>query len=385
MNVSESRDSFLRAVTQITAERVAARPVVETLRDGSNVWDRDIPPSWRTAGFVQELTSKASAILESNPRESLSLAQLALAVATSIPAGTYATPVQAQLEGSAWKEIGTAHRYLSECDAALRAYDAAHRAFATVNALTHDDAVVDFARAIVLVDLGKYDEALDLLAKVGPLFESFDDRRHLVQSKVLAATSRYQQGQLKAARDLYQEALSEVEFSDPHTRAITYSNFGQLCADLGDFSTAVQMLHKACEILKDLGMTGDVTRAEWGLARVVMMTGDFEKALPMLENVREIFLSLAMPEEAGLAGLDLADALIANSRSNEARKVVEVVISEFTNANLNSRAITALAYLRDVLPMTSRPQRTVQHVRKYLEQLRSEPARLFLPLPEEEV
>jgi tetratricopeptide (TPR) repeat protein len=385
MNVSESRDSFLRTVAQITAERVAAQPVVETLRDGSNVWDRDIPSSWRTAGFVQELTSKASAILESNPRESLSLAQLALAVATSIPAGTYATPVQAQLEGSAWKEIGTAHRYLSEYDAALRAYDAAHRAFATANALAHDDAVVDFARAIVFVDLGKHDEALGLLAKVGPLFESFDDHRHLVQSKVLAASIRYQQGQLQAARDLYEQALSEIEFSDPHTRAITYNNLGQVCSDLGDTNTAVQMLHKAREILSDMGMTGEVTRAEWALANVVMKAGDFGKALLMLEKVRDTFLSLSMPEEAGLAGLDLADALIANSRSNEARQVVEVVIGEFTRANLNRRAITALAYLRDVLPTTSRPQRTVQHVRKYLEQLRSEPARLFLPLPEEEV
>src|SRR5712692_4144156 len=385
MNVSESRDSFLRTVAQVTAERVAARPVVETLRDGSNVWDRDIPSSWRTAGFVQELTSKATEILESNPRESLSLAQLALAVATSIPAGMYATPVQAQLEGSAWREIGTAHRYLSEYDAALRAYDAAHRAFSTANALTHDDAVVDFARAIVLVELGKHDEALGLLAKVEPLFESFDDHRHLVQSKVLAASMHHRLGQLSAARELYEQALSEVEFGDPHTRAITYSSLGQLCGDLGDFSTAFQMLHKAREILADLGMTGDVTRAEWALANVVMMTGDFGKALPMLEKLREIFLSLAMPEEAGLAGLDLADALIANSRSNEARQIVEVVIGEFTRANLNSRAITALAYLRDVLPTTSRPQRTVQHVRRYLEQLRSEPARLFLPLPEEEI
>src|SRR5439155_5318041 len=130
MPVLEGQASYLRTIAQITTERAAARPVVRTLRGSRfDLWEKDIPDSWRTADFMQQLTTAASDVLEADPRESLALAQLALAVATSIPPNTYPPPVQAQIEGTAWKEIGTAHRYCNEFDAALRAYDAAHRSF----------------------------------------------------------------------------------------------------------------------------------------------------------------------------------------------------------------------------------------------------------------
>ncbi|PYQ50232.1 MAG: hypothetical protein DMF59_11420, partial [Acidobacteria bacterium] len=88
--VRERRDEFLRTIAQLTAEREAARKTVASLRASSaEVWDWEIPADWRTAGFVQELTSIAYDIVESNPRESLGFAQLALAIATSIPTAAY--------------------------------------------------------------------------------------------------------------------------------------------------------------------------------------------------------------------------------------------------------------------------------------------------------
>jgi len=87
--VRERRDEFLQTIARLTGEREAARGAVAALRaSSSELWDLDISSEWRTAGFVQELTSVAYEIVESNPRESLGFAQLALAIATSIPAET---------------------------------------------------------------------------------------------------------------------------------------------------------------------------------------------------------------------------------------------------------------------------------------------------------
>ena len=242
MDAREGRESFLRTVAQVTAERAAARPVINSLRaSGADVWDSEIPPSWRNAGFVQELTAAASAVLESDPRDSLALAQLALAIATSIPARRYTPTVQAQLEGTAWKEIGTAHRYLSEYDAALRAYDAAHRSFAAAHALAHDNAIVDFARAIVLTDLGRHDEALELLRSVEPVFRGFEDNRRLVQVSVLIGMVEYRQGRFSGAKTTFEKALAEVPFEDLHTRAMLYLNLGQTLAALSETSDAVRL------------------------------------------------------------------------------------------------------------------------------------------------
>jgi len=121
--LAELRLALSHTVEQITAERGAAYPTVERLRsaDLDRLWDEELPASWRTAGFVQELTAAAADLLERDARRSLELAQLAQAVSTSIPSHAYPPTVFAQLEGNAWKEIGTAHRYLSEFDAAIRA------------------------------------------------------------------------------------------------------------------------------------------------------------------------------------------------------------------------------------------------------------------------
>ena len=76
-----TREALFDVMEQIAEERIAARPIVEELLSrGDEVWDEEIPESWRTAGFVQELTAAGAAIVETNPKKSLSLAQLALKI-----------------------------------------------------------------------------------------------------------------------------------------------------------------------------------------------------------------------------------------------------------------------------------------------------------------
>ena len=269
--VSERRDDFLRTIAQLTAEREAARKTVASVRASSaEIWDWEIPADWRTAGFVQELTSTAYDIVESNPRESLGFAQLALAIATSIPTGTYPMPIQAQIEGAAWKEIGTAHRYMGEFDAALRAYDAAQRAYGGANALAQDSAVIELARAVVLGELERYDEALRLLGSIEPVLRDFEDHRHLVQVHQMMANIYFYQGRYQDARAQLETALSEVQFEDAYTRAAMTSTLGLTYEYLGRTAESFAMLHRARAMLVDLGMTGEVTRTDWSLALAVL-------------------------------------------------------------------------------------------------------------------
>jgi len=382
--ITQRRDAFLETIARLTAERAAARGIVSSLRASSaEVWDWEIPAHWRTAGFVQELTSTASDVLESNPRESLAYAQLALAIATSIPSATYPSPVQAQIEGAAWKEIGTAHRYLGEFDAALRAYDAAQRSYGGADTLAHDSAVIELARAIVLPEMQRHEEALQLLASIEPVFESFEDRRHLVQVRQLTANIFYMQSRMQEARTVLEKALQDVSFDDLYTRAGLTSTLGLIYGQLGRREEALGLFHQARGMFVDLGMTGEVTRTDWAVATTVLELGDTTKAIELLRSSRTTFLRLTMAHEAGLAGLDLADALIVDGRMSEARQVVESALAEFIAAKLNHNAIIALAYLRDILPTTSSPRKAVDHVKKHLKRLSFEPARVFLPPPEE--
>jgi tetratricopeptide (TPR) repeat protein len=382
--LADLRLSLSRTVEKITAEREAASPTVERLRiaDMNALWDEELPASWRTAGFVQELTAAAAGMLEKDARRSLELAQLAQAISTSIPSHAYPPTVFAQLEGHAWKEIGTAHRYLSEFDAALRAYDAAQRAFERSGALGHDVAIIQLARAVVLSELRKHDEALALIDESTPVFDSFADQRRLTQAALLKGMIHQRRGHLQAARMTYEEVVAARGREDLHTVAAAYHNLGSICADLGEAGAAVVALQRARDLLKGLEMPSEITRNDWVLARVLMTTGSFMKALPILRRVRGDFQKRQMTTEAGMAALDLAEALIALNQASEAQLIAEQALNEFRAAKLNERAITALAYLHDLLSTTSKPSSAIRHVRCYLERLEEEPARLFLPLEE---
>ena len=77
----ETKEQLFEVMEQIAAEREAARPIVERLvSSGEPVDDIEIPEEWRTAGFVQELTTTAGAMWQSDPVRSLPLLQLAFAI-----------------------------------------------------------------------------------------------------------------------------------------------------------------------------------------------------------------------------------------------------------------------------------------------------------------
>jgi hypothetical protein len=88
-------------------------------------------------------------------------------------------------------------------------------------------------------------------------------------------------------------------------------------------------------------------------------------------------------EEAGEVGLFIVDALIATEQLELARILTAQILREFIDANLSHGAITAIAYLRELLQTAGDWHAAVRHVRSYVEKLRSEPALLFLP-PEED-
>ena len=380
-----TREALFDVMEQIAEERIAARPIVEELLSrGDEVWDEEIPESWRTAGFVQELTAAGAAIVETNPKKSLSLAQLALTVATTVPPDTYPTLVQAFIEGNVWRDIGFAHRYPSAYEAALRAYEAAYRTFSRECALAYEQARAQFGRATVFLFTRRDDDALEILERTADVFHEFGDEKSVLNCEISQATVHFFRGNVQSATVKYLEFIERLkEFApdDLYTFGLLYGNVGHFLTMLGRNGEAFTALQRAREIFTLLGMPSEVDRAEWGLAIILLSSGDFETALPLLRNVREAHLKRGLPENAGLIALYIVDALVATDRRTEALELVERVLGEFVNANLNQHAITALGYLRDLLPVAIKPRETVNDVRAYVERLRNDRTSRFL-LPE---
>jgi len=374
---------FLAVADQIKRERVAAKPIVARLRsDINDMWDCDVPQQWRTAGFVQELTDTAAEVLKVEPRKALAISQYAIVIATSIAEGVYPDPIPAVIEAEAWKQLGNAHRYLSEFDAALRALDAAEKRLEGAAAADWERAIVRFARACVLCDMHRLDEAGVLAEETGAVFEQYKERRRAGHALLLKGTIEHRSMRFDDSVATFARAIDLLEQTDDlRGLASAYNNFGYSQSERGAFPSAVSALQKALSIFEELNLLGEIARTRCILASVLVSTQRYQQAGQLFSVGRRAFRELGMVEEAGIAGLDLADSMLAAGNPAEARAVVEEVVLEFRTASLSERAILALAYLRDIVD-TPRGREAVTVVRQYLHDLRQSPLLIFVPLPE---
>lgn len=376
-------DRIVAVAHQIERERELAKPAVWRLRSTiGTMWDSDVPPAWRTAGFVMELSEAAAAILESNVGAARMLAQYAVVVATSIARDTYPPPIIASITADAWKELANAHRYGSEYDAALRAISAAEGCLAGAPAADWERTVVRFARAVVLSDMQRLDEASELAEEASAAFANYKEFRRSGHALLLKGIIAHRQSRFDTAAATFAHAVHVFEQTDDlQGLAAAYNNFGYSQAEKGEISSAVLALQKALSIFDGLELRGEAARTRCILASVLLRTGNAGHACNLFRSARETYLGLAMIEEAGLAGLGQADALLAVGAASDARIIVDSVVDEFRRASLNERAVDAVVYLQSMVA-TPRAREAVALVNEYVRGLSQMPQAIFLPLPE---
>ena len=368
---------------QLRRERQEAQTVVQRLSETlATIPDEKVPDAWRTVGFVQELSTAAAAMQEKKPSTAVALAHLAIAVAAMIREDQYPPVVIAEAEAAAWRELANGHRYMSRYDAALKALDAADRVLEPQPALGFDRAMTDFARAVVLSDLHRFDEADAFLAASEGTFAEYHDRKRQGDCLLLRGINEHRRGNLAMARSAYQAAIVTLrKAGDAASLAAAYNNLAHAESDLGHYQPAAEALQKALAIFGELGATGEVARAKWVLGRILIGSERYLQARDVLLEARRMLIALKMPEEAGLAGLELAEVFITLRDPFRAVAIVEEIVGEFRHAGLNERASTAVAYLRDLIE-TTRGRDAVRHVRAYVARLKQQPTLAFAPLPD---
>jgi hypothetical protein len=84
-----------------------------------------------------------------------------------------------------------------------------------------------------------------------------------------------------------------------------------------------------------------------------------------------------MTEEAGLCGLEIVEGMLSLGNYSGAESLGRKIISEFTRAGFNKRAITALGYLQEAIASSKASRGLVRIVREYIVSLRTSPERDF--------
>lgn len=359
-------------------EDEASPAVVEILREPRSA--AEVLARYRpTAGLLHAATTAARRLLDTNPQHGFDLTILAEQLAAKVNWGGYPVVIAAEHRGRIFKERASALRLLGRHEEALSAVDAARAEYGRTVAAAHALAVLDYVAAMVLREQGRVAEARELATRAASTFTDYGDETRLLHCRVLEGLIAAAAGEPRQARELFVELLQPAA-EDLPVRAQLHNNIGQLSVDLGDHEIAATHLLQALRLYRELGMLTEEIRTKWGLARLVVRNGKSPEAVARFHEAEAAFLRVGMRVEAALVALDRIETLLATSDSAIVTEECRVIYERFQRAGLAKNALTALAYLTESLERPA-PGRALGRVRSYLEQLRDEPALLFLPLP----
>ena len=365
---------------QLARQRAAAPKVIAAVRElREKVWDRQLPENWYTVEAARELSRVATDDVATDPPLGVIEGQLAVAIATQLDPDEYPRPLVHQVRAEVWKNLATVHRYGGNFAAAHRALDAATRTIEDVASLGYDRAVLQLARAILIVSEAKREGVTELLDEALAVFREYADDQRIGQClHVLGMFLYLGADYARAAATLKEAAALALRAGDLHGSASLASALGHTLVELGDVSGGAAAFAQARTLVAELDEPSLDLHLAWGLAKIRRANGEFEAATEAFTKAAAGFQDAQLFEDAGICWLDAAECALGMRSNALARQYLAHATAAFAKANLPDRLATALAYARDLAASEAPQVEAVRHVRRYL---REQPEALFLQAP----
>jgi tetratricopeptide (TPR) repeat protein len=381
---SAALDSLRAHGARIAAEDEEAAALLQPLlaAPAQAAWRSFHARRYQTGGVVRKLIAHAATLHEREPLEALTFADAAITIAEALPDDSYTANAVYELRGTAWKERANALRFLGRYDEGLESLRRAERAFRVLTLSGLGLASVAYVRSVILLEQERYDEASEAAAIAEQTYSSLGDAERQMAALFVRACIAFERRELETAIRLFCLVSEHAEMRDDVVWiASSAQTLGNCYLDAGRPAEASVQFHKALVRFRELGLRTEITRTEWGMARLIMDGGKLDEAIRRLRAVIAGFTSAGMVTDAALAGLDLAEALLTTGHTHEIVSLTKHLFTVFTGAGMLTGALTAIAYLREAAESTRLTKADIAAVRGFLRRAERQPALLFVPPP----
>lgn len=361
---------------QLDGEGTEAEVMVDAMLASPQAWWRTklMREGGQTVGVVRALLDRMRSILPKAPLQALEVTSIAVDLANDLPITGYPSDLVFAARAHAWRDHAYVLSYLGRFSEALEAVDRAEHLFNQTALSDYEIARVDLVRANILRSLDRVEDAVSLSLKASDTFLEFGDRSRYINARVTTAAMLFQKGAFREALETWESVIDDPAIEDM-TRVMVTNNLGMCYRELGDYDRAVGCLARAVAEYEMLGATTERARNRWSLATTLMSAGRIPDALPVFERTWKEFEDLGMEADAALVGLEFAEALLLVDRPERVPEICRTLLDRFTSAGMTSRAITALAFLREAVAIGQAHPTLVRHVHEYLRKLPATPSR----------
>jgi tetratricopeptide (TPR) repeat protein len=341
-------------------------------------------PQWRTAGMVRRLIAATDRAIDTMPPDAVEITALAVDIAEGLDPAGYPSDTVAKLRGAAWRERGFALYYTGNYPAALKATEAAEGHFRKATVSEYDLARTATLRALVYRPMDRVPEALSLTEESASTFGLFGDKQRLASARFMRAHLMLKVHDYRGA--LLQLRAIQSEFDDvmtDDTRARVTMNIAFCLRELNEVTEALQEYRIAAEMFDALETPTESARIRWNVAGLLAAQGNTKEAHRRLIEVLPELEKLGMKATAALVRLEVAEILLVDRHFDEVERLCHDAISSFEASGLayTSRALTALAYLREAASEATATPRLAREVHMYIRSLPEQPNLLFVQAP----
>lgn len=372
---------FAETAGRLQRERAEAPGIVDALlqRDPRAGWPALVErPELQTCGALERLGRLFAEGLSKDAVHAKAIAELAVAVAEALPEGSYPAIVMGQLRAHAWKDLGKALRFLGRNQEAIEVFATAEKHLDVGGGgLAHDVAIVRFNLAASLQEVERFEESRALLVESKQVFRDHGDTRNTILCGLGEGMLLQRLKRFREAREVYLLLLASTREIEKESLASIHQAIGFCSIELADFGDSEENLAYAVQLFQELKQPIYVMRVQLGRGRLFIRRGEPVKGISHLRLVRLDFLRQSMHEEAGICGLEMVEGYLLLEQADQAEMLARTIISEFTMAGLNTRAITALGYLTEAIAAKEAKPAHVSQVREYIVSLRTSPERDF--------
>jgi len=361
---------FAAAAARLESERGETADVVaRQLRDTpQSEWPRLAESkALRNNAALEQLSDEVRKRLERNPTEALAIAEVAAAIAETLPASTYPPLVIAQIRSTALRDRANALRYLGRLDEAYDAIETAESRLSEFPAAVHDRAIIWLVKAMILAQMDHFDEAERMITAASVIFADVNDSARFLQAGVVHGNLLGRQKRYAEAENLFRDLLKiAVSSRDVETEARLHNNLGHCAVSAGDYAAANVHFSESIARFTDLGLRAEVPRTNLGAAQVLIGKHQIDAGLVRLEEARGSFVALKMFGEAGLCALRIIEVLIDRGDTARARALTGAVIDEFAAAGVDLRAVQAIELLQSTIDADGATAEAVRTVHEFV-------------------
>jgi hypothetical protein len=190
-------------------------------------------------------------------------------------------------------------------------------------------------------------------------------------------------GRVAEALDRFVAVRASAQVLDDlglEARAI--NNIGNCHTDMGDHAAGLEHLFTAVQLFSQLNLSTEVLRVRWKIGAVALASGDYQSADQQLTAVSAESAVLGLDSDVALIKLDLAEAKLMLGDSAAVTRLCTDIMSFFRAARMITGALTAAEFLVEAARQELLTRRHLDHVRRFVQRLKDNPAAVFRSPPE---